>query len=106
MLIVHVYALVKREHVNAFREATLENARESLKEPGIARFDLVQEIDDPMSFALLEVYRSEEDTVKHKETTHYAKWRDTVEPMLARPRWRTRYTNLAPAEPGWETPGA
>lgn len=106
MLIVHVYAMVKPEFVDAFREASLENARESLKEPGIARFDLVQEIEDPTSFALLEVYRTEEDTVKHKETAHYARWKDAVEPMLVRPRWRTRYTNLAPADPGWETPGA
>ena len=106
MLIVHVYALVKEEEVDSFREASLENARESLKEPGVARFDVVQEIDDPTSFALLEVYRTEEDTAKHKETAHYAKWRDTVESMLVRPRWRTRYTNLAPDDPGWETPGA
>ncbi len=106
MLIVHVYVLVKPEHVDAFREASLENARESLKEPGVARFDLVQEVDDPTSFALLEVYRTEEDPAKHKETAHYAKWRDTVESMLVRPRARTRYRNLAPADPGWETPGA
>ncbi len=106
MLIVHVYALVKPEHVDACREASLENARESLKEPGVARFDLVQEIDDPTSFALLEVYRTEEDPAKHKETAHYATWRDTVESMLVRPRARTRYRNLAPADPGWETPGA
>jgi autoinducer 2-degrading protein len=106
MLIVHVYAHVKPEHVEAFKEASLENARESLKEPGIARFDLVQEVDDPTRFALLEVYRTEADPAKHKETAHYARWRDTVEPMLAEPRSRTRYRNLAPADPGWETPGA
>ena len=106
MLIVHVYAQVKPEHVEAFKEASFENARESLKEPGIARFDLVQEIDDPTRFALLEVYRTEDDPARHKETVHYAKWRDTVEPMLVEPRSRTRYRNLAPADPGWETPGA
>ena len=106
MLIVHVYAQVKPEHLDAFREASLENARQSLKEPGVARFDLVQEIDDPTSFALLEVYRTEEDLAKHKETAHYAKWQDTVESMLVRPRARTRYRNLAPDDPGWETPGA
>jgi quinol monooxygenase YgiN len=106
MFIVHVYAQVKPEHVEAFREASLENARESLKEPGVARFDLVQEIDDPTRFALLEVYRTEADPAKHKATTHYAKWRDTVESMLAEPRTRTKYRNLAPGEPGWETPGA
>jgi quinol monooxygenase YgiN len=106
MFIVHVYAQVKPEHVDAFREASLENARESLKEPGVARFDLVQEIDDPTRFALLEVYRTEDDPPKHKETAHYAKWRDRVEPMLVEPRSRTKYRNLAPADPGWETPGA
>ena len=106
MFIVQVYAQVKLEHVDAFREASVENARESLKEPGVARFDLVQEVDDPTRFALLEVYRSEADTAKHKETPHYAKWRDTVESMLAEPRSRTRYRNLAPDDPGWETPGA
>jgi quinol monooxygenase YgiN len=106
MFIVHVYAQVKPEHVEAFRDASLENARESLKEPGIARFDLVQEVDDPTRFALLEVYRTEADPPKHKETAHYARWRDTVESMLVAPRTRTRYRNLAPADPGWETPGA
>ena len=106
MLIVHVYAHVKPEHVEAFREASLENARHSLKEPGIARFDLVQEIDDPTRFALLEVYRGEDDPPKHKQTAHYAKWAETVEPMLAEPRSRVRYRNLAPEDAGWETPGA
>lgn len=106
MLIVHVYCQVKPDFVEAFKEASLANARESLKEPGIARFDLVQEIDDPTRFALLEVYRTEDDPPKHKETAHYARWRDTVESMLVEPRSRTRYRNLAPADAGWETPGA
>jgi quinol monooxygenase YgiN len=105
MLIVHVYCHVKPEHVEAFRAASLENARESLKEPGIARFDLVQQVDDPTRFALLEVYRTEADPARHKETAHYARWRDTVEDLLAEPRTRTKYTNLAPSDPGWETPG-
>lgn len=106
MVIVHVYCHVKPEHVDEFREASLENARESLKEPGVARFDLVQEVDDPTRFALLEVYRTQADPPKHKETAHYAKWRDTVESLLVEPRSRTRYANIAPADPGWETPGA
>ena len=106
MLIVHVYCHVKPEAVEAFKEASLENARESLKEPGVARFDLVQEVEDPTRFALLEVYRTEADPPKHKETAHYAKWRDTVESLLAEPRTRAKYVNLAPADPGWETPGA
>jgi autoinducer 2-degrading protein len=98
MLIVHVYCHVKPEHVEAFKAASLDNARESLKEPGIARFDLVQEVDDPTRFALLEVYRTEADPARHKETAHYAKWRE--------PRTRTKYLNLAPADAGWETPEA
>jgi quinol monooxygenase YgiN len=106
MLIVHVYCHVKPEHVDAFKAASLENARESLKEPGIARFDLVQEADDPTRFALLEVYRTEADPARPKETAHYARWRDAVEDLLAEPRTRKKYLNLAPNDPGWETPGA
>jgi (4S)-4-hydroxy-5-phosphonooxypentane-2,3-dione isomerase len=106
MVIVHVYCRVEPEHVEAFRQASLENARDSLKEPGVARFDLIQEVEDPTRFALLEVYRTEADPPRHKETAHYAKWRDTVESLLAEPRRRTRYVNVAPADPGWETPGA
>ena len=106
MVIVHVYCHVKPEHVEVFRQASEDNARESLKEPGVARFDLVQEVDDPTRFALLEVYRTDADPAKHKETAHYARWRDAVESLLAEPRTRTRYRNLAPGDPGWETPGA
>jgi autoinducer 2-degrading protein len=106
MLIVHVFAHVKPDQVEAFREASLENARASLQEPGIARFDVVQELDDPTRFALLEVYRSEDDPARHKATPHYEKWRRSVEPMLAEPRARTRYRNLLPDDAGWEMPGA
>jgi autoinducer 2-degrading protein len=106
MLIIHVHVHVKPEHVEAFKAASLENARASLEEPGIARFDVVQQIDDPTRFALLEVYRSEEDTARHKATEHYARWRDAVEPMLAEPRSRERYRNLWPQDARWETTGA
>jgi (4S)-4-hydroxy-5-phosphonooxypentane-2,3-dione isomerase len=106
MLIVHVYAQVKPEHVEAFKKACLANARESLKEPGVARFDVVQEVEDPTRFALLEVYRTEADPPRHKDTDHYARWRETVEGMLVAPRTRTIYRNLAPDDAGWETPGA
>jgi quinol monooxygenase YgiN len=106
MLIVHVYAQAKPEHVEAFKEACLANARESLKEPGIARFDVVQEVDDPTRFALLEVYRTADDPPKHKQTAHYARWLETVEGMLVAPRTRTLYRNLAPDDAGWETAGA
>jgi autoinducer 2-degrading protein len=106
MVIVHVYARVKPEYIDDFREASVENARESLKEAGVARFDLVQEVDNPTRFALLEVYRTEADPAKHKETAHYAKWRDKVETMLEEPRTRTKYRNVAPDDPGWAMPGA
>jgi len=106
MLIVHVYAQVKPERVEAFKAACIANARESLKEPGIARFDVVQEVEDPTRFALLEVYRTEADPARHKETAHYARWRDTVEDMLAAPRTRTVYRNVAPEDEGWSMPGA
>jgi quinol monooxygenase YgiN len=101
MLIVHVYVKVKPEFIDAFREATIENARQSVQEPGIARFDVIQQADDPVRFVLLEVYRSTEATVRHKETAHYATWRDTVGPMLAKPRTRVEYSNVFPADEGW-----
>src|ERR1041385_8969981 len=86
MLIVHVHVHVKPEFVEAFRQASIENAQNSIQEPGIARFDVVQQRDDPTRFVLVEVYRSDEDTAAHKETAHYKKWRDTVNPMMAEMR--------------------
>jgi len=94
MLIVHVHVHVKPESVDAFRAATVENARQSVKEPGIARFDVVQQQDDPARFVLIEVYRSADAPAKHKETAHYAKWRDTVTPMMAEPRASVKYGNV------------
>ena len=91
MLIVHVHVHIKADCVEAFRAATIENARESVKEPGIARFDVVQQADDPTRFVLVEVYRTADAPAKHKETTHYAKWRDTVAPMMAEPRTSVKY---------------
>ena len=78
MLIVHVHVQVKPEFVAAFKEATIENARNSIKEPGIARFDVVQQQDDPARFVLVEVYRTPEAALDHKETDHYVRWRDAV----------------------------
>jgi len=106
MVIIHVHAQVEPEHVDAFKAACLENARESLKEPGIARFDVVQEVEDPTRFALLEVYRTDAGPARHKETAHYARWREAVEGLLAAPRTRTIYRNIAPDDEGWSTPGA
>ena len=91
MLIVHVHVHVKAESIEAFKEITLENARASVKEPGIARFDVVQQADDATRFVLVEVYRTADATAKHKETAHYAKWRDTVAPMMAEPRSSVKY---------------
>ena len=94
MLIVHVHVHVKPESVEAFRAATVENARQSVKEPGIARFDVVQQQDDPTRFVLVEVYRTADAPAKHKETAHYAKWRDAVAPMMAEPRTSVKYGNV------------
>jgi len=91
MLIVHVHVHVKPECVEAFRAATIENARQSAQEPGIARFDVVQQQDDPTRFVLVEVYRTADAPAKHKETAHYAKWRDTVAPMMAEPRTSVKF---------------
>jgi len=85
MLVVHIQVHVKTEFIDAFKEATLANARASVKEPGIARFDIVQQQDDPARFVFVEVYRSAEASAAHKETKHYQVWRDTVAPMMAEP---------------------
>ena len=102
MLIVHVFVNVKPDQVEAFQKATLENARNSVQEPGIARFDVLQEQDEPTRFVLVEVYRTSEDPGKHKETAHYQKWRDTVADMMAEPRTSIKYTNVLPDEEGWD----
>lgn len=92
MMIVHVHVRVKPEVVEAFREATIENARLSVQEPGIARFDVIQQEDDATRFLLIEVYRSPEAAVAHKGTAHYAKWRDAVADWMAEPRKSVKYS--------------
>jgi len=101
MLIVHVFVHVKADQVEAFRAASVENARNSVQEPGIARFDVIQQQDDPTRFVLVEVYRTSDDPARHKETAHYQKWRDTVADMMAEPRTSVKYTNVFPDEQGW-----
>jgi quinol monooxygenase YgiN len=101
MIIVHVHAHVKPEFVEAFRLATAANARSSVLEPGILRFDVIQQADDPSRFVLIEVYRTVEATAAHKETAHYAAWRDAVAPMMAEPRSSVKYSNVFPAEQDW-----
>ncbi len=101
MLVVHVHVQVKPESIAAFVAATTENARQSVHEPGIARFDVVQQTDDPTRFVLVEAYRSADAPAAHKATAHYAAWRDAVEPMMATPRRSVKYTNIFPADAGW-----
>ncbi len=102
MYIVHVFVHVKENLIKEFRNATVENARNSLQEPGVARFDVVQQQDDPSRFVLVEVYRELEDAARHKETGHYRKWCDAVEVMMAEPRSSIKYSNVFPNEEGWD----
>jgi (4S)-4-hydroxy-5-phosphonooxypentane-2,3-dione isomerase len=106
MFIVHVFVHVKPEQVEAFKAATIENARNSVQEPGIARFDVIQQQDDPTRFVLVEVYRTPEDPARHKETAHYAAWRDAVAEMLAESRSSIKYSPVFPAAQGWDMPHA
>jgi len=101
MFIVHVFVHVKPEFVDAFKQATLENARNSVQEPGIARFDVIQQRDEPTRFVLVEVYRTPDDPAKHKETAHYARWRVAVAEMMAEPRSSSKYDNVFPDDEGW-----
>lgn len=101
MLIVMVHVNVKPECVDAFIQETIKNAQASLKEPLVARFDLIQQEGEKNRFLLVEVYRNEEGPVKHKQTDHYKKWKETVEEMMAEPRTSIRYVNLFPDDKGW-----
>jgi quinol monooxygenase YgiN len=101
MLIVLVHVHVKPEYVEAFKFATGENARNSVREPGIARFDVIQQAADLTRFMLVEVYRTEDDPARHKETAHYKAWRDAVAPMMAEPRVGVKYDSVFPDDSGW-----
>lgn len=101
MLVVHVHVHVKPDSVEAFREASVENARNSVQEPGVARFDVIQQNDDPTRFILVEVYRTTEAPAEHKQTAHYQKWRDTVADMMAEPRQAVKFGNVFPDEADW-----
>jgi len=102
MLIVHVHVHVKPDAVEGFRAATLDNARHSIEEPGVVRFDVVQQEDDPARFVLVEIYRTADDPARHKATEHYARWRDAVEPMMAEPRRSVKYRAVFPEAAQWE----
>ncbi len=101
MFIVFVHVHVKPEFIQGFQKATIENAKNSIQEPGIARFDVVQQTDDPTRFVLIEVYRTPEDSARHKDTRHYRVWRETVSEMMAEPRYSIKTTNIFPEENGW-----
>ena len=101
MQIVHVHVNVKPEFVEAFKRATIENASNSVKEAGIARFDVIQQADDPTKFMLVEVYKTEEAPAAHKESAHYVRWRDTVAEMMAEPRQGIKYVNVFPDDANW-----
>ena len=101
MQIVHVHVNVKPEFVRAFKQATIENASNSVKETGIARFDVIQQTDDPTKFILVEVYKTVEAPAAHKETAHYASWRDAVAEMMAEPRQAVKYANIFPDDANW-----
>ncbi|MBP7052308.1 MAG: antibiotic biosynthesis monooxygenase [Phycisphaerae bacterium] len=102
MLIVHVSVHVKPDQVEAFRAASVENATESVREPGVARFDVIQQQEDPTRFVLVEVYRAASAPAQHKETAHYQKWRDAVEGMMAEPRSSVKYNSVFPGQDGWD----
>lgn len=101
MLIVHVNINVRPEFVEAFQLASIDNAKNSLLEPGVVRFDVLQQQDDPCRFVLVEIYRTTADPALHKEMPHYKKWRDTVAEMMAEPRSSVKYTNIFPDETLW-----
>ena len=98
MFIVHVHVSVKSQFVEDFKKATVENASNSIKEAGVLRFDVIQQEDDHTRFVLVEVYKSVEASAAHKETAHYARWRDTVAEMMAEPRQGIKYTTIFPTE--------
>ncbi len=101
MTILHVHIQVKPECVEAFKAATLENARNSVQESQVARFDVAQQQDDPTRFVLVEAYRSPEGHAAHRETRHYQAWRDAVGPMMAGERRASRFTSLFPSDDRW-----
>ena len=98
MIIVHVHVHIKSDNVDAFKEATIENARNSIKEPGILRFDVLQQEDDPTQFLLIEVYEDNNAIAQHKESAHYARWRDVVQSVMSEPRKSIKYINIFPVD--------
>jgi autoinducer 2-degrading protein len=101
MQIVVVHVNVKSQFIEAFKQASIENASHSVKEAGVARFDVIQQTEDPRKFILVEVYKTADAPAAHKETAHYARWRDTVAEMMAEPRQGIKYANIFPGDDNW-----
>ena len=101
LLHVHVHVRVKPGGGAPFRTASLANAEASRREPGVVRFDLLADRDDPSRFVLVEVYRDAAAAAAHKETAHYTEWRDAVADLMAEPRRSAKYVNLSPDDAGW-----
>lgn len=101
LLVVHVDIAVLPDRLEAFLAATEANATASRQEAGILRFDVLTDRADAGHVVLVEIYRDEAAAAAHKETAHYATWRDTVAPMMARPRVGTRYVNTSPDDVAW-----
>lgn len=101
MFVIHVHIRVKPEFIEAFKAATLANARASVQEPGVVRFDVMQQADEPTRFVLVEVYRDAAANAAHKETAHYAAWRDKAPDMMTEPRSRVEYRNVFPEDNHW-----
>jgi quinol monooxygenase YgiN len=101
MHVVHVHVHVRASAIDAFVEATLANAKSSLLEPGVFRFDVMQQADDPSRFVLVEIYRTIDDPARHRDTDHYKEWRDTVAEMMAEPRAAVKFVNVFPTDEAW-----
>jgi len=101
LIVVHVHVHVKPDAVEAFRAASLANARASVQEPAIARFDVLQDRDDPTRFLLIEVYRTPDGQAAHRTTPHYAAWRAAVDDLMAEPRTSRKFVNAFPEDSGW-----
>ncbi len=101
MLVVHVHVHIKEDKIEEFKKISLENAQNSLGEPGIARFDVIQQNDDKSKFVLTEVYKTTDAPAKHKETEHYKKWKGSVADMMTEPRYSVKFSNLFPDDSDW-----
>lgn len=100
MLVIHVHIKVKEKHIEMFKTISMENAKKSMLEPGIVRFDILQNNEEPTRFVLNEIYRNLEATAAHKETLHYKKWRDEMENLMSEPRFSEKLTNIFPDDQG------